>query len=307
MNKAKLTLFLAGLFAVWACNLTPARIPTQGTTPDAGGGATESMPTATRNPTDTATPMPTIPPGFFPIAVGTNYNPRSAVLLGGSENGAWIEAADAAARLSGGETYTLYSPDGAAGTVTGSAPTPGIPCAQSVITWDPAPSATSLVGLGGPWNPLPRPPGDPAIADFPIYTSAAADWLAGQGIPVPDPLRLANVVRADLDGDGTMEAIISASRFSEATMHDVGAGDYTFVLLYREAAAETIPLAGKVYPEAKSMVFPMAFSLLTILDLNGDGRMEVLVHVSLWEGEGTRVFEYNGSAAEMVLSTSCSA
>jgi hypothetical protein len=316
MKMKNAGLLLAGLVVALACNLGgPSRPPAggtpSGTTPSAEAKPAETLaglPSATARPSDTAADPPAVPGGFFPIAVGTSYKPNEAILLGGAENGAWLDTEAAAARLSGGETYTLYAPDGPVATAVGSKPERERICPQYYFNWSPAPSATALVGLGGgAWNALPRPPAAPVVADYPLYTTAAADWLASQGMPVPDPLRLAGVVRADLDGDGTMEAIISASRFSDGSMHDVGAGDFTFVLLYREAAAETILLAGKVYPDAKSMVFPMAFSLLTILDLNGDGRMEVIVHVSLWEGEGTRVFAYNGSAAEMVLSASCSA
>ena len=309
MNRRPVCFFIALMLFAIGCNLFPPAAAT--ITP----AATEMMPVEpsetiadpASEPTVTLTPPPTIPAGFFPIAVGGGYNPGSATLLGGTEDGVWIQAADAAARLSGGETYTLYSLAGPQGTAVGSMPAPGMPCPQYVFKWNPAPSATSLIGVGGGWNALPRTPEEPEISSFPTYTTAAGAWLAAQGVPVPEPMTLTNIMRADLDGDGNMEAIISASRLSEETGHDVAAGDYSFVLLYREAAAETILLAGDVYPAARSLVFPSAYRLLSILDLNGDGRMEVIVHVSLWEGEGTRVFSFDGSAAVQVLATQCSA
>jgi hypothetical protein len=301
MGRKTLVLFFIVLAATTACILAPAATPVN--TP----AGTDAAPGATSEPTVTLTPAPTIPAGFFPIAVGGGYNPGSATLLGGTEDGVWVQAADAAARLSGGETYSLYSLTGPQGTAVGAMPALGIPCPQYVFKWSPAPSATSLIGVGGGWNALPRTPEEPEISSFPAYTTAAGAWLAAQGIPVPEPMTLTNVMRVDLDGDGNMEAIISASRLSEETGHDVAAGDYSFVLLYRESAAESILLAGDVYPAARSLVFPTAYSLLSILDLNGDGRMEVIVHVSLWEGEGTRVFSLDGSAAVQVLATQCSA
>jgi hypothetical protein len=274
---------------------SPADAPTDSEEPAAAAAGTPAE-----------TPAPAIPAGFFPIAVGREYNPGEAILLGGTENGVWIGAVEAAGRLSGWETYTLYAPAGPAGTAAGPRPTRDSLRDQYDVDWNPAPFSTSRIGLGGGWNALPRTPEDPVVSSFPTYTAAAADWLAAQGIPVPDPLRLTGVKRVDLEGDGTMEAVISANRLSEETQHDVAAGDFSVVLLYRESASETVFLAGDVYPEAKSLVFPRTYSLLSILDLNGDGRMEVIVHISLYLGEGFRVFSFDGSAVREAFNTSCS-
>jgi hypothetical protein len=304
MQKKAVSLLLFLLTAGFACKLgTPGAAPRE--TPAETAGASAPVPTVTAEPAAAGTATD-IPGGFFPIAVGSSYQPGAAVLLGGAEDGAWLDAENAAARMSGGEAYTLYSSGGPVGTVAGSKPVRDKICPQYLFDWSPAPSAVSLVGMGGPWNALPRIPQPPAVSEYPIYTSAAGDWLAGRGMPVPNPLRLTNVVRADLDGDGTMEAIISASRFLDGNGHDVAAGDFSFVLLYRESAAETILLAGDVYPASESLVFPSAYSLLSILDLNGDGRMEVIVHVGLWEGEGTLVFSADGDSVQAVLDTKCS-
>ena len=306
MIKNKPVLTLIGLFAVCACILAPAPAETPEGGPTETGGMTEVPPTATPEPSATYTPTATIPPGFFPIAVGFSYTPGRAILLGGTEDGAWINAADAVARLSGGETYTLYAPTGPVGTVIGTMPTEDRICPEYYFDWRPEASDKELIGLGGGWNALPRIPVEPAIADFPTYTAAAGDWLAAQGMSVPSPMTLTGVRRVDLDGDGTMEAIISATRLSDAILHDAAAGDFTIVLLYRETASETILLAGDLYPAARSMVFPRVYSLSSILDLNGDGRMEVIVHYDLFEGDGTKVFSFDGSAADLVFDTWCS-
>jgi hypothetical protein len=295
--------FLGGLLLASACILSPTAATEE---PADTPAATDTIPAPTAEPTPAPTNTPTLPVGLFPIAVSTDYNPGSAVLLGGAENGAWVSAADAAVRLSGGETYMLYSLDGPQGTTIGSQPAPDMICPQYYMQWNPAPSVPSLIGVGGGWNALPRMPKASDISDYPVYAAAVGAWLASQGMPVPDPLELANVTRADLDGDGSLETVISASRFIEPTGHDVGAGDFSTVLLYRESDAETIQLAGDVYPAARSLVFPRTYSLLAIADLNGDGRMEVIVHVDLWEGEGFRVLSYDGSAAYPVFDTSCS-
>jgi len=185
-----------------------------------------------------------------------------------------------------------------------------MPCNDRyILNWDPAPAAVSLIGLGGPWNALTRIPEAPFISSYPAYQTAAEDWLAAQGISISaaDLISLAIVARVDLDGDGTVEAVISATRLSDEILHDVDAGDFTIVLLYRETASEMTLLAGVVYPDARTMVFPAVYSLLSILDLNGDGRMEMIVHLSLFEGEGFRVFSFDGSTVDQVFESTCSA
>jgi hypothetical protein len=305
MRKIHALLWFVCLLFISACILNPVvtAIPT-GELADTPTSREETVVDGTPYPTET--PAPAIPAGFFPIAVGDAYNPEMATLIGGTENGVWIDAAAAAARLSGGETYFLYSPAGLVGTAVGTRPAMEEICGQFNLQWDPPPSATSLIGLGGDWNALPRTPEDPAISSFPTYVTVAGDWLASNGLTAPDPLRLTSVKRVDLDGDGTWEAIISASRLSENTLHDVSAGDFSMVLLLREAIPDTIQLAGDFYPEAKSLAFPQAYEFLSILDLSGDGRMEIIVRVSRWEGGGTLVFDFDGTTVNRIFDAVCS-
>lgn len=307
MKKRKLVLLLSGFFTVYACNLTPGFTPTLGEGPILPSGATEGIPIATPEPAATETPSPTIPAGFFPIVVGNAYNPEMATLLGGTENGAWIDAATAAARLSGGETYTLYAPTGPVGTAVGSKPAQDIICPQYNLEWSPPPSATSLVGLGGGWNALPRTPVESSADAYETYRKVVVDWLAAQGYPDVEVLRPTSVLLIDLDGDGIVEALIRASRTIETNGHDVAAGDYSLVLLYGETVPRTIRLAGKFYPDAQSLAFPESYSVLSVLDLNGDGRMEVLVDMKRWEGGGTLVFTFDGATALPVFESACSA
>ncbi len=285
---------LASFLILGACNF------------GAGSPAPAATATATAEPSPAQTPTPTAPAGFFPIAVGFDHDPERAILLGGTENGAWLDQDAAAARMTGGETYARFAPDGPAGTVTGTQPLPEFGCPEYYFSWNPEPPARSLVGIGGGWNPLPRLPEYPDAAE---YAPVVADWLAGQGVSAAaaDLVPFTKVARVDLDGDGGTEAVISSSRLSDEQFRSVAAGEFTVVLLYQEDAARTILLGGAAYPEAQTWIFPSTYSLLSILDLNGDGRLEVLMHIRLFEGEGTQVFAYDGSAVEPVLYSKCSA
>ena len=294
IKKLKMVPCLAAVILAGACTFHPGATPATAPVPiNSPSGPGESPVAETESPS--ATSSPAVPDGFFPIAIGNSGYPESATLLGGTENGVWIDANAAAARLSGGEVYNLYSPTGLAGTAVGAKPVKDRICGKYMLQWDPPPSTTSLIGLGGGWDALPRSPEDPPISDFRIYTDAAGSYMTSLAFPVPDPLRLTRLVLADLEGDGPMEALISASQFSEDTLHIVAAGDFSMVLLFRETVPDTTLLAGDFYPDAKSLAFPKAYSILSILDLNGDGRMEVILHVSCWEGGGALVFALEGA------------
>jgi len=294
---------LIGILLVTACVLTPVTTPTYGVTPMDTPVATAEISTPTPEPPATETPSPTLPVGFFPIIAGDAVNPDAAILLGGTEGGAWIDAETAASRLNGGEVYNLYSPAGPVGTTIGSKPARGRICPQYSLQWNPAPTAENVIGLGGNWNALPRLPEDLSTGDE-SYRAVAADWWAAQGWPGAD-VRLTRILRVDMDGNGTPEVLIAATRMSEVTGHDVAAGDYSAVFLHKETAPQTLRLVGDYYPAAKALAFPITYSLTSVLDLNGDGKMEVVVGVRRWEGGGTLIYAFDGTAVLEVFDTVC--
>jgi hypothetical protein len=303
MRKQYPVSIIAGLLAVFACILAPTASPAPGENPANTPDATAEPPGATPEPSATATAAPTIPAGFFPIAAGDPSRPNNATLLGGTENGTWVDAAAAAARLSGGETYYLFSPTGSIGTATGTNPTREIICDRYYFEWTPAPAPGEVIGLGGSWNALPRVP-EQLSTDDEAYRNVVRDWWTAQGYAGAD-IRLTRVLRVDLDGDGTLEELIAATRMSEATGHDVAAGDYSVVLLHKQTAPQTLLLAGEYYPDPRSLAFPKTYSLSSAADLNGDGKMEVVLSVRRWEGGGHLVYAFDGAAAVRVFDSLC--
>lgn len=294
---------LGGLLLAAACILAPTASPAPGDTPDAIPDGPEKSPSSTVEPTATSTPNPEPPDGFFPIAVIDPYRPDNAILLGGVVDGAWIDGSSAAERMSGGETYHLYSPTGPIGTAVGTKPTREIICDQYYLEWSPAPAPGDVVGLVGSWNALPRIPEEIPAGDE-SHRAVVRDWWTAQGHPDAEIL-VTRAVRVDLDGDGVQEALIAATRMSEATGHDVAAGDYSVVLLHKESVPQTLLLAGEYHPEPKSLAFPVTYSLFSAVDLNGDGRMEVIVSVRRWEGNGSLAFAFDGNAVVQVFDNLC--
>jgi peptidoglycan hydrolase-like protein with peptidoglycan-binding domain len=232
-------------------------------------------------------------------------------LLGGVHAGKWLDGPTTAALLQGGEAYRLYTRAGLAGTAAGSTPRslPVEPCANTFqVTLALGPTSSGALALGGDWNPQPRPPVEEATTER-AYQETIAKLLRAHGIRQPE-VRLTGVVRVDLDGDGTVEVLIAATRYKEGTDvpgPDAGAGDYSLLVLYRQVNGtdETIPIAAEYYPEAQQFVAPQQYDLVATLDLNGDGRMEVVVNSAYYEGAATTAYTVIGKQVEPVLEAGC--
>jgi hypothetical protein len=78
-----------------------------------------------------------------------------------------------------------------------------------------------VIRLAAPWNALPR---KPRIADTTqqVYVDAVRDFLKTKGIEQPK-VKIDNILRVDLDGDGEDEVLISATNYftadNEVAMH----------------------------------------------------------------------------------------
>src|SRR5687767_14230725 len=81
---------------------------------------------------------------------------QSGYLLGGSKNGKWVNANEAAKTLKGGETYRVYGNTAAARNTTGSKPrTDEAPCDETYWV-TPKKNFNGVVALGATWNAIPR-------------------------------------------------------------------------------------------------------------------------------------------------------
>ena len=258
-------------------------------------------------PPPTATPTASPAPQVSPILVYPPDESRSALLLGGTRDGNWVGAGTTAAFLAGGESYAIYQEGRLLTTAQGSSPhqrPPSCPAMQQVSLESAAPLA-SAVALSASWNPLPRRPLE-ISPDNETYRQAVFEDLRLNGIREPD-VRLTRVLKVDLEGDGTDEIIISASRFADASGRDAAAGDHSIVLLRKVSGSSvsSIPLAGAYYYRPQASVFPPRYLLTDVLDLNGDGRMEIVLSVGGKDQLGAMAFEINGAAPRLVLTVRC--
>ena len=231
--------------------------------------------------------------------------------LGAAGGGKWVPFEKAKGLIKGGETYRLYSLTAALGTAKGGKPeSAGEPCPDVfTVALKPKP-AGAVIGLAGAWNALPRVPKALDVTQ-PVYQKAVADFLTTQGLRAPQ-VRITQILRIDLDGDREDEVLIAATNYFAGDGHipaNTKAGSYSCVLLRRVVAGkvETQLVAGEFYPKAATFNAPNGYTVTAVLDLDGDGKMEVIVNSAYYEGGACTVFRCTGKKPEQVLSVGCGA
>jgi hypothetical protein len=249
------------------------------------------------------------------IEIETGY------FFGGSENGKWLKADQAAKSTGKKTTYQVYSLTKQAGQITAGKPkSVDEPCPDTLMVSLSSKPKDGVIGLAATWNALPR---KPVIADATqsVYMEAVRDFLKARGIADPK-VRITRILRVDLDGDGEEEVLISATNyftddksdhsaapFPEAPIESPRPGSYSVVILRRVVAGkvQTQLVAGDVYPKPDESVAPNVYQVVAVLDLNGDGKLEVIVHSFYYEGGQTTIYRCQPDKVEAVLSVECGA
>jgi len=168
-----------------------------------------------------------------------------------------------------------------------------------------------VIGLAAPWNALPRKPMSNDTTQ-PVYVAAVHDFLKSHGIANPK-VRITRILRVDLEGDGEHEVLINATNYfnprDEAPMQAPKRGSYSIVILRRVTAGkmQTQLVAGELYSKADASNAPNIYKIAAVLDLNGDGKFEVIVHSFYYEGGETTIYRCEGDEIEEVLSVECGA
>jgi hypothetical protein len=245
---------------------------------------------------------------------------QSGYLFGATADGKWIKSDKAAKALRDETTYHVYGLTQSFGEARGGKPKPSEEeVCSDVLTVSLLPNPDKgAIALAASWNALPR---KVQILDATqqVYVDAARDFLKTKGIDNPK-VKIESILRADLDGDGEEEVLISATNYFEkdegAPMRSP-AGSYSMVLLRRLVAGkvETQLVEGEFYPKAyqnrtdddASFNAPNAYKVIAVLDLDGDGKMEVVVASRYYEGGATTIYRCDPKKIKALLSVSCGA
>ena len=244
---------------------------------------------------------------------------QSGYLFGAISDGKWIKS-DETAKLIGDETtYRVYGLTQALGDAKGDKPKPADgPCEETLeVLLSPKPEQ-GVIAIAAPWNALPR---KPKVIDTTqkTYVDAVREFLRTKKID-QSKVKIDNIVRVDLDGDGEEEVLISATNYfrkdDSVPMRSPAAG-YSMVLLRRMVAGkvETQLIVGEFYPKAYSKAAqekgrfdaPNAYKMIATLDIDGDGKMEVVIHSNYYEGEETTIYRCDLKKSEALLSVACGA
>ncbi len=281
-----------------------------------------------------STEPPSTEPPASPPATGTATEQTAVFYAGGGPDSPWVPLGwwdgDAWNEIAVTEDFVLLPP-----------PSPQI-TSVAVTSLDLPDGAGAVVsGLAlGPEQPYcvgdemgPLIPGAPVIPDTPVslgYDAVAvtADWPlqprdvrqvgvdnpeyaaigAGffEGTPTAAEGTVSQAVRADLDGDGVEEVLVTYERITEP---DFGAeNDFTGVYVrYPAADGSVVDELLTAYVMEDPIDFPTVgrYTIAAVADLNGDGAMEVMLRDRFWESGGMAVFALDGGRLIRVGSGGC--
>src|SRR6476659_859165 len=242
---------------------------------------------------------------------------ESGYLFGAISDGKWIKAGETAKLIGDETTYRVYGLTQALGEAKAGKPTrpEGLPCEETLaVSLSPKPE-NGVIAIAAPWNALPR---EPKVIDTTqkVYVDAVRDFLKTKGIEQPK-VKIDNILRVDLNGDGEEEVLISAANYfgkADRVPMRSPTGSYSMVLLRRVVAGkvETQLVAGEFHPKAYvskegSFDAPSIYKVIATLDLDGDGKLEVVVGSNYYEGEEITIYRCDPKKVETLLSVACGA
>lgn len=268
------------------------------------------LPTPTLVETPTNLPSVTLSAAdFTPILYRDNFSRYNEFqIIGGVQEGEWLAAEAVADKVQFEQAFDLYA-NGFAGVATTKDYGTSISnprCGETYIGSDFSTYIPNVIGVKQGWDVTHRPWQDIAV-DTPVYYGAVADWLFSQGVTLPN-IQITRIVRVDLEGDGVDEVFISASHFEDESGHMAEAGDYSIILMRKIVGSEvaTVPVVADLYTaQTAELEFPFTYSPASLLDLNQDGILELIVEVTRWEGNGVTIYEIDGANVAQALSAVC--
>ena len=160
------------------------------------------------------------------------------------------------------------------------------------------------------WNPLPRTVQKIASTNK-TYQKIALDFLKTKGINVRS-VKLERVFSIDLEGDGSDEIFLEATNYKNKKgeiSSTARAGNYSFVLMRKIVGGKpkNFMIEGEFHPRKPEIEdYISEFDLSAVADLNGDGKMELILDGSYsYGGVSTGIYESDKTNLNEVLFAEC--
>jgi hypothetical protein len=170
----------------------------------------------------------------------------------------------------------------------------------------------NLYAIKANWNVQPRPVTTINNSNA-VYEKAVKDILDKVTGLKNAKAVITKIVKADLDGDKKDEVIIYAS--NHTNVYDVDKGSYSLAIVRRVVNEQVVTdvlhfryldISASEF-SAKYQYSPVVnvYNISAILDLNGDGKMELLITDEEHEGNGITAYELTPEGIKAVLDWGC--
>ena len=223
-------------------------------------------------------------------------------MLGSVVEGSWVRAEGSETLPEPGNSFRIYHADGHLMSQTeragkGFSELPG--CIRIDLTNDY--TGVPTLGLSGTWQTQPQT-WTLLYSESELYDRAVLDHLEARGLADPQ-LRVYDLVKTDFEQDGTDEIVLTANYYEPDPASEY-AFERSLVLLRRVVGneVETFQLLPRPEQTGPSVEW---FGIFGLLDLNGDGDLEIVIEGEIDQVPGTWVFEVGADAPMEVLAVDC--
>jgi hypothetical protein len=146
------------------------------------------------------------------------------------------------------------------------------------------------VAISAPWTVQPHL--FQTMGDTATYQGHARDLLQSHGMTVASPV-ITQLFRTDLEGDGVNEVLVVAEEMSGVFSPEPGDYSIAFMRKVVDGEVQTAILGASLHPDGgEDGDTPYSYSIGGVGDLNGDGKMEIVVSGKYYEGSWVEIWEY---------------
>lgn len=227
------------------------------------------------------------------------FDAKSGGFLGGVRDGKFLDAATAFKEIKGTQEYSVIGPFGEKRDLSAAISGPTELCEDYYFIDRQDDGFLGVaIGKGLTWNPVPRPL-KPIATTNKTYLAAVSALLRSKGM-MRSKAVIEQAVSGDFDGDGVDEVLITASSYRGNIMAGAKRGDYSVVFMRKVVAGKVrnIVLGSEFIKKDIQFGAPTRFEISGIADLDGDGRMEIVMYDEYYEGAGAGVYEVTKTGVE---------